>query len=131
MYINGLRVMEMDLVATRNLQLFIQMAELPCSAITACMEWQIGPRRIFLEWRNGRLLLTTGVQHRHYHHEDLLLLQECWQLERFNGVPQRIYLLNMGMMVSCSPPAASGAECWYQLYQQQCALLRRLPGEYR
>ncbi|HHH1891372.1 TPA: type III secretion system protein, partial [Yersinia enterocolitica] len=45
--------------------------------------------------------------------------------------PQRIYLLKMGMMVSCSPPVSSGAECWFQLYQQQCALLRRLPGEYR
>ncbi|MGE4802541.1 type III secretion system protein [Yersinia hibernica] len=123
--------MEMDLVVTRNLQLFTQMAELPCSVLTSRMEWQIEQRLVFLEWRNARLLLTCGVQHRHYHHDDLLLLQECWQLERFNGVPQRIYLLKMGLMVSCSPPALSGAECWYQLYQQQRALLRRLPGEYQ
>ncbi|CNF61197.1 TPA: type III secretion system protein [Yersinia enterocolitica] len=123
--------MEMDLVVTRNLQLFTQMAELPCSKLSSRMEWQIEQRLVFLEWRNGRLLLTSGVQHRCYHLEDLLLLQRSWQLERFNGVPQRIYLLKMGMMVSCSPPVSSGAECWFQLYQQQCALLRRLPGEYR
>ncbi|CFB69774.1 TPA: type III secretion system protein [Yersinia enterocolitica] len=123
--------MEMDLVVTRNLQLFTQMAELPCSKLSSRMEWQIEQRLVFLEWRNERLLLTSGVQHRRYHFEDLLLLQRSWQLERFNGVPQRIYLLKMGMMVSCSPPVSSGAECWFQLYQQQCALLRRLPGEYR
>lgn len=123
--------MEMDLVVTRNLQLFTQMAELPCSTLSSRMEWQIDQRLVFLEWRNARLLLTSGVQYRRYHFEDLLLLQRSWQLERFNGVPQRIYLLKIGMMVSCSPPASSGAECWFQLYQQQRALLRRLPGEYR
>ncbi|CNE94155.1 hypothetical protein [Yersinia frederiksenii] len=123
--------MEMDLVVTRNLQLFIRMAELPCTHIAARMQWQIGAQLVFLEWRNARLLLTCGIQQRHYHHDDLLLLQQCWQLERFNGVPQRIYLLKLGMMVSCSPPALSGAEFWFQLYQQQRALLRRLPGECR
>ncbi|CNI63522.1 MULTISPECIES: type III secretion system protein [Yersinia] len=123
--------MEMDLVVTRNLQLFIRMADLPCTQLSARMQWQIGQQLVFLEWRNARLLLTSGVQHRHYDMDDLLQLQQCWQIERFNGVPQRIYLLKMGMMVSCSPPAASGAEFWYLLYQQQRALLRRLPGECR
>ena len=36
--------MEMDLVVTRNLQLFIRMAELPCSVITSRMQWQIEKR---------------------------------------------------------------------------------------
>lgn len=123
--------MEMDLVVTRNLQLFTRMAGLSYSSLAPRMQWVIGQRLVFLEWRNERLQLTCGLQHRHYQHEDLLQLQQCWQLERFNGVPQRIYLLQLGIMVSCSPPAFSGAEFWYQLYQQQCTLLRRLPGEYR
>ncbi|CNC53973.1 type III secretion system protein SsaM [Yersinia frederiksenii] len=123
--------MEMDLVVTRNLQWFIRMAELPCTQLAARMQWQMGAQLVFLEWHNARLLLTCGVQHRHYHQDDVVQLQKCWQLERFNGVPQRIYLLKMGMMVSCSPPASSDAEFWFQLYQQQRALLRRLPGEYR
>ncbi|MDA5498181.1 type III secretion system protein [Yersinia aleksiciae] len=121
--------MEMDLVVTRNLQLFTRMAELPCSVITSCMQWQLDQRVVFLEWRASKLLLTCGLQHRRYTTDDLLRLQQCWRLERFNGVPQRIYLLNTGMMVSCSPPPQSGAEFWYLLYRQQCALLRQLPGE--
>jgi hypothetical protein len=123
--------MEMDLVMTRNLQLFIRMAELPCSTITARMQWQLGQQVVFLEWRASKLLLTCGLQnaYRRYHSDDLMRLQQSWRLERFKGVPQRIYLLNMGIMVSCSPPALSDAEFWYQLYQQQRALLRCLPGE--
>ena len=116
--------MAMDLVVTRNLQLFIRMAELPCSVITSRMQWQIEKRIIFLEWRASRLLLTCGLQQRHYSHDDLLRLQQCWRLERFNGVPQRIYLLKMGIMVSCSPPALSDAEFWYQLYRLRLRALQ-------
>ncbi|CNI25163.1 type III secretion system protein [Yersinia pekkanenii] len=138
--------MDMDLVVTRNLQLFIRMAELPCAGITSRMQWQLDQRVVLLEWRASRLLLTCGLQHQsspyqpsqhqpsqhqRYTSDDLLRLQQCWRLEQFNGVPQRIYLLKMGIMVSCSAPELSGAEFWYQLYRQQGALLRRLPGECR
>ncbi|ATM88301.1 MULTISPECIES: type III secretion system protein [Yersinia] len=122
--------MEMDLVVTRNLQLFTRMAELPCSVVTSRMQWQLGPRVVFLEWRTSNLLLTCGLQYRSYNNDDLLQLLQCWRLERFNGVPQRIYLLKTDMMVSCSLPEMSDAEFWYQLYRQQCALLCQLPGEY-
>lgn len=94
------------------------------------MQWQLGPRVVFLEWRTSNLLLTCGLQYRSYNNDDLLQLLQCWRLERFNGVPQRIYLLKTDMMVSCSLPEMSDAEFWYQLYRQQCALLRQLPGEY-
>jgi len=51
---------DIDLVVTRNLQLFVRLAQLPCESIESCMEWRIGQRVVFLEVRQQRVLLTTG-----------------------------------------------------------------------
>ncbi len=120
----------MDLVMTRNLQLFVKLAELPCKAVASCMEWRIGQRAVFIEIKQQRLLLTTGRLKAMPSLDELRTLQQRWRLERFQGIPQRIYRLGTGIMVSCCPHAAAGAEFWYQLYKQQCVLLRSLQGEW-
>lgn len=120
--------MEIHLVVTRNLQMFVRLAELPCESIEPCMEWRIGQRAVFLEVRQQRLLLTTGRLQEYVNTTQLLDLQRRWHLERFQGIPQRVYLLNAGIMVSCCFHLSSKAELWYQVYLQQYALLRSLPG---
>lgn len=120
--------MDINLVVTRNLQLFVRLAQLPCESIESCMEWRIGQRAVFLEVRQQRVLLTTGRLQEYANNTQLFDLQKRWRLERFQGIPQRIYLLNAGVMVSCCFDFSSRAELWYQIYLQQYALLRSLPG---
>ncbi|EFL91880.1 type III secretion system apparatus protein [Candidatus Regiella insecticola LSR1] len=122
--------MDMDLVVVRNLQLFFRLAELPYTEVKPSMEWRIGQRAVFIEVHQQRILLTTGRLNPQANLEELRTLQQRWRLERFYGIPQRIYLLSIGIMVSCCPHTASGAEFWYQIYKQQYALLKTLEGEW-
>ncbi|WP_235667592.1 hypothetical protein [Candidatus Williamhamiltonella defendens] len=48
--------MDINLVVTRNLQLFVRLAQLPCELIKSCMEWRIRQQAVFLEVHQQRVL---------------------------------------------------------------------------
>ncbi|WP_158366871.1 type III secretion system protein [Candidatus Williamhamiltonella defendens] len=118
--------MNINIVVTRNLQLFVRLAQLPCESIESCMEWRIRQRAVFLEVCQQRVLLTTGRLQEYANNTQLFDLQKRWCLEPFQGILKRIYLLNVDAMVSCCFYFSSIAELWYQIYLQQYALLRSL-----
>lgn len=114
----------MDLHTTRNLEKFLEMANLIPERIESQLCFREEPFTVFLEIRQDRLLLTSAYEQESTDAARLLpiLLQE-WSPERFDGVVQRIFVLHNAVMLSCAPAAASQAELWYRLYLRQRQLL--------
>lgn len=130
----------MNLVMERNLQHFMQLSALPETAVTCEMQWQQEAYLLHLAVKNDRLTLTSG-RNDITQTNAVLVLQRRWRIERFLGVPQRIFRLSRPLtatpystpisrqaclIISCTAPQNSDAEFWFQLYIQQRVLLQSL-----
>lgn len=118
--------MDIDLMMERNLQLFMRLAGLPEINVVPLMCWRISQREIFLEHRSGRLHISYCIPA--VCHDDTLLYSglSSWHPARFAGVPQRLYRLRHGMVISCAAPVGSNAEFWLLLHQKQKGFLEAL-----
>ncbi|MGL4601828.1 MAG: type III secretion system protein [Plesiomonas sp.] len=130
----------MNLVMERNLQHFVHLVGLAEEPISSEMQWKQKTYLLHLAVKCERLTLTTG-RYDIANMNNLMILQGRWRLENFQGIPQRVFMLSHPfgvvststttpkreyLMISCTAPYNSSAECWYQLYMQQRLLLRNI-----
>lgn len=115
--------MELDLVTERNIELFMRLAELSEQPITPCMSWWQAQFETYLGYQNGRVYISQLFPQMPFN--EVLLRQGLskWQPAHFYGIPQRVFHLRQGMVISCSPPANSLAELWLALHRRQKAFM--------
>ncbi|NLS43833.1 type III secretion system protein SsaM [BEV proteobacterium] len=115
--------MTLDLFIERNIQRFIQLAELAEQTPSTEMQWVDQGFQTFLTFRQGCMhisqclldpcrdnaLLRVALQHAH----------PAW----FAGIPQRVFTLRQGMVISCAPMADNVAEQWLWLHHRQRTFL--------
>jgi hypothetical protein len=115
-----------SLQLSRNIEQFLELLNLSVRPLELPLEFLEGPFGLFLEIRQERLLLTSSYEAGNGRAARLLprLLQH-WMPERYQGVVQRLFVLNESVLISCAPPEASQATLWYQLYRLQRQLLEQ------
>lgn len=121
--------MIIDLVTERNIQKFISLINLPYRPVTPSMYWQDSRRQnyeYYLNYRYSRVHLSQCFTQPQSDNELLRKGISSWTLRYFSGIPQRVFRLRRGIVISCSPPADSGAELWLFLHFRQKAFLESL-----
>lgn len=124
--------MVLDLVTERNIQLFMQLAQLLACPVSENMYWRQPRRDIFLTSRSGGMQISQRFPLVDQDSANHLLEQGLsrWQPTRFGGIAQQLYRLRDGMIISCHLPLDSSAEVWLMLYKRQWTFLEALcfPG---
>lgn len=118
--------MSVDLLTERNIQRFMQLADLEMCPVSAAMQWRNDAFLTSLTYHDGRVHLGQCFLQRWL---DEALLREGllrWHPARFAGIPQRIFHLRCGMAISCCPIAGSTAESWLLLHRRQRYFLETL-----
>ncbi|NLS55326.1 type III secretion system protein SsaM [Hafnia alvei] len=118
--------MTLDLVTERNIQLFIQLADMPTCRVTTDMCWSREKYETYLNFRDGRIHLSQCLLQGSFDNGLLLLALYRWQPCGFVGIPQRFFQLRRGLVISCAPAADSTAELWLRLHRRQQAFLESL-----
>ncbi|AJJ62661.1 type III secretion system protein SsaM [Yersinia aldovae] len=118
--------MTLSLVTERNIQLFMQLAQMPSCRVSTDMYWQTATYETYLNYRRGRMHISQCLPLDSYDSNLLLLALHRWQPARFAGIPQRFFQLRRGLVMSCSPAADSAAELWLLLHRRQQAFLESL-----
>lgn len=118
--------MTLDLVTERNIQLFIQLADMPPCQVTPDMHWSGEKYETYLNYRDSRIHLSQCLLQGSFDNNLLLLALHRWQPSGFVGIPQRFFQLRRGLVMSCAPAADSTAELWLRLHRRQQAFLESL-----
>ncbi len=118
--------MTLSLVTERNIQLFIQLADMHTCPVSADMCWHTAKYETYLNYRSGRMHISQCLPQDPFDNNLLLLALHRWQPARFAGIPQRFFQLRRGLVMSCSPAADSAAELWALLHRRQQAFLESL-----
>lgn len=118
--------MTLSLVTERNIQLFIQLADMHTCPVSADMCWHTAKYETYLNYRSGRMHISQCLPQDPFDNNLLLLALHRWQPARFVGIPQRFFQLRRGLVMSCSPAADSAAELWALLHRRQQAFLESL-----
>lgn len=118
--------MSVDLLTERNIQRFIQLAELNDCPVSDAMQWRSDEYLTSLTFRDGRMHISQCLLLRWLEGELLRQALNRWQPARFAGIPQRIFHLRCGMAISCCPMAGSTAEVWLWLHRRQRHFLETL-----
>jgi|SRR5471030_570749 len=118
--------MTLDLITERNIQLFIQLADLDSCRASADMYWCTSKYETWLNYRGGRMHISQCLPPTPYDNDRLLLALRSWQPARFSGIPQRFFQLRRGLVISATPVADSGAELWLWLHRRQQRFLETL-----
>lgn len=103
----------MDLQTQRSLEKFLRLAELSAGRVETRMEFSLPPFRLYIEYLQGRVLLTLARQIDACRRISTLksLLRRC-QPACNQGVPLRAYLLNGAQLLSCAPAPGNDANQW-------------------
>lgn len=117
---------EIDRVTELNILLFMQLAGLPEQAVTAGMYWQGEQFQTWLTLRNGRINISQCMPLEPFDDSMLLPALRRWQPANFSGIPQRIFRLCGGLVISCCPATGSTAEIWLQMHRRQQVFLGAL-----
>lgn len=115
--------MEWDLVTRRNMQLFIRLAGLTACPLATHMQWRQTHYQTHLGYRHGRVSLCQLFPHSPFDKERLLTLLSRWEPASFYGIPQRLFQVRQGLVISCSMPCGTLAELWLQLHRRQIAFM--------
>ena len=115
--------MEWDLVTKRNMQLFIRLAGLTEYPLAEDMLWRQAHFHTHLGYHNDRVYLCQVFPRSPYDKARLFALLSHWQPSAFYGIPQRLFQLQKGLAISCSPPPGTPAEFWLQLHRRQIAFM--------
>ncbi len=118
--------MTLDLFIERNIQRFMQLAELEAQPLSAEMQWLDRGFQTFLTFRQGRMHISQCLLDPWCDDTLLLLALQRAHPAWFAGIPQRIFSLRRGMVISCSPMADSVAEQWLWLHRRQRTFMERL-----
>ena len=122
----------MDLQNERRLEQFFRLLELPVTKIESRMEFVLRPFRLYVEYVQGRLLLSLGLPVEASRGTEALkkLLGLCLPA-RTQGVPLRGYVVKDNLVLSCAPPAGSDVAQWRTCYQAMRRLLEMSTGAAR
>ncbi|MHC8403431.1 hypothetical protein ACYZTX_29390 [Pseudomonas sp. MDT1-17] len=103
----------MDLQTQRSLEEFLRLADLSPCRVDARMEFSQPPLRLYIEYLQGRILLSLARQIDPCQRISSLktLLRRC-QPACSRGVPLRAYLLNDYQLLSCAPAPGSDVNQW-------------------
>lgn len=118
--------MTLDRVTELNIQLFMQLVGIPGRQPTSDMYWQSEKYEIWLNYREGRLHISHCLLLEPFDNNLLTLALHLWQPAYFAGIPQRLFQLRRGLVISCSPAVGSAAQLWFRIYQCQQAFLESL-----
>lgn len=113
-----------DLVTQRNIQLFMRLAGLADHPLAADMSWRQAHYQTHLGYHHGRVYLCQLFPHSPFDKDRLFTLLSSWQPSVFYGIPQRLFQLQKGLAISCSPPPDTSAELWLQLHHRQISFMR-------
>ncbi|MCW2481574.1 type III secretion system protein SsaM [Candidatus Symbiopectobacterium sp. NZEC135] len=118
--------MTLDLFIERNIQRFIQLADLAEQPPSAEMQWNDRGFQTFLTFRQGRMHISQCLLDPWRDDALLLLALQRAHPAWFAGIPQRVFTLRQGMVISCAPMADSVAEQWLWLHRRQRTFLEKL-----
>ncbi|MGC0154954.1 type III secretion chaperone SycN [Chromobacterium vaccinii] len=120
----------MELQTARRLEQFLQLSELPTPRVEPRMEFSMPPFRLYIEYLDGRVLLSLGRRVEHVHQGEALkqLLVAC-QPARTQGTPLRAYILREQLVLSCAPASGSETNHWLACVQTMRRLLEATAGD--
>lgn len=122
----------MDLQTERRLEQFLRLSDLPLTRIAPRMEFSVPPLRLYIEYTEGRILLSVSRPIAPAHRIEVLkrLLAACHPA-RTAGVPLRAYTLREHQVLSCAPAPGSETGDWIACHQAMRRLLETCAGESR
>lgn len=113
----------LDLNLMRNIQWFMRLAGLEAKPPVALMCWCQGETETTLHYRGERVHLSQYQPVSSFYSAALCRGLRCWHPAGFYGVPQRLFRLRSGLVVSAALPSGSTSELWFQVHRQQQLLL--------
>ena len=114
----------MDLQVMRNLEQFCRLLNHWPVRLEERVECHWPPFGILLESPDNRLLMTSWLLDEEVNQLKPWLSR--WHPEAFMGLPQRIFIINNRLMISCLCPFSSQAHDWLHLCQMQQKFLNKV-----
>jgi type III secretion system chaperone SycN len=122
----------MDLQTERRLEQFLRLSDFPVDRVETRMEFSFPPFRLYIEYTNGRVLLSLARKVEACRRiQTLKTLLGCCQPACTQGVPLRAYALGDHQVLSCGLVPGSDVNQWIRCLQTMRRLLATHVGEAR